>query len=61
MTRTERRASHKKQSRLRIANGEPSVEEIVEGIPQLRYTTEGIVEYVNFRGVLYKNVFTRVT
>jgi hypothetical protein len=61
MTRTERRASHKKQSRLRVSEGEPSAREVVEGIPELRYTTEGLVEYVNFRGVLYKNVFARVT
>ena len=61
MTREDRVASQKKQERLQIKAGAPSVAELKESVPVLRSTTEGIVEYIKFRGVLYKNVFSRVT
>ena len=59
MSRTERRLSHRKQAKLQIGSGAPNAEELVDGVPVLRLTEEGIVEYVSFNGVLYKNVFTR--
>ena len=60
MTRTERRNAHKKQERLQIQSGTPTAEELTEGVPVIRFTAlDGLVEYVNFKGVLYKNVFTR--
>jgi hypothetical protein len=61
MTRTERRASHKKQNRLKIMEGAPRAVDLTEGEPEIRLTEEGLVEYVNFRGILYKNIFTRDT
>ena len=61
MTRTERRNAHKKQERLQVEHGAPTAEELIEGVPVIRFTAlEGLVEYVNFKGVLYKSVFTRV-
>ena len=61
MTRTERRNAHKKQERLQVESGTPTVGELTEGVPVLRLSTTGeLAEYVNFRGVLYKNVFSRV-
>ena len=61
MTRTERRNAHKKQERLQVESGPPLVEELIEGVPEIRLSTTGeLVEYINFKGVLYKNVFTRV-
>ena len=59
MSRTERRLAHKKQERLRITTGRPTASELEDGIPVLRLTNEGMVEYVAFNGVLYKNVFTK--
>ena len=61
MTRSERRSSHKKQNRLRIIEGAPRVTDLTEGEPEIRLTEEGIVEYINFKGILYKNIFTRDT
>ena len=59
MTRQERIALHKKQERLQVKSGVPSVTDLNEGIPVLRSTAEGVVEYVRHNGVLYKNVLER--
>ena len=60
MSRTERRLAHKKQERLRVGSGQPRAGDLENGIPVLRLTDEGIVEYVAFNGILYKNVFTKI-
>ena len=59
MRRQERVALHKKQERLKVESGVPSVDSMVEGIPILRFTDEGVVEYVRHNGVLYKKIFDR--
>ena len=59
MTRQERVAIHKKQERLQIKEGEPTVAELSEGVPTLRSTDEGVVEYVRYRSVLYKKVLDK--
>jgi len=61
ITKSERRSSHKKQERLQIKSGSPAAGELTEGVPALRFTTlDGLVEYINFKGILYKKVYTRV-
>lgn len=60
MTRQERVALHKKQERLQVKQGVPSVAEVKEGVPVLRSTSEGMVEYVKYNGVLHKKVLDRV-
>jgi len=59
MTRAERIALHKKQERLQIKGGVPSVAEMKEGVPSIRETNEGIVEYVKVKGVLHKKVLDK--
>ena len=59
MTRQERIALHKKQERLQIKDGTPSVADLKEGVPVLRSTGEGVVEYVKNNGVLFKKVLDR--
>ena len=59
MTRQERIALHKKQERLQVKSGVPRVVDLNEGVPVLRSTTEGVVEYVRHNGVLYKNVLEK--
>ena len=59
MTRQERVAIHKKQERLQIKGGVPSIAEMKEGVPSIRETNEGIVEYVKVKGVLHKKVLDR--
>ena len=59
MTRHERVALHKKQERLQVKSGTPSKAELKEGVPVLRSTTEGVVEYVKTNGVLYKKILDR--
>ena len=59
LTRAERIALHKKQERLQIKPGKPAVAELAEGVPVLRSTNEGVVEYVRHKNVLYKKIFDR--
>ena len=59
MTRQERIALHKKQERLQVKSGSPSVSDLREGVPVLRSTSEGIVEYVKHNGLLFKKVLDK--
>lgn len=59
MTRQERIALHKKQERLQVKSGVPAVADLEEGVPVLRATSEGVVQYVRHNGVLYKNVLEK--
>ena len=59
MTRQERIALHKKQERLQVKDGAPDVADLKEGVPVLRSTGEGVVEYVKHNGVLFKKILDR--
>ena len=60
ITKQERRALHKKQERLHIKSNVPLAADLEEGVPALRSTSEGVVEYVKFNGVLYKKILDKV-
>ena len=60
MTRQERVALHKKQERIQVGSGVPSATDLKEGVPVLRTTSEGVVEYVKHNGVLHKKALDRV-
>ena len=57
LTRAERIALHKKQERVQGQKNAPSVAELAEGVPTLRTTPEGLVEYVRYNNQLYKKVY----
>jgi hypothetical protein len=59
MTRQERIALHKKQERLQVKEGSPSTNDLQEGVPELRKTPEGVVEYVKHNNVLYKKLLDK--
>ena len=59
LTRAERIALHKKQERLQVKAGKPKVADLTEGVPVLRSTSEGVVEYVRHKSVLYKKVLDK--
>ena len=54
--RVTRKYSHTKQEKLQVKNGLPEVSQMREGVPILRSTNEGVVQYIRYNGVLYKNV-----
>ena len=56
MTRQERIALHKKQERLQIKTGVPAKVDLKEGVPVLRATNEGVVEYTLHNNIIYKKV-----
>ena len=59
MTIQERIALHKKQERLQVKSGTPNISDLKEGVPALRSTSEGVVEYVKHNGVLFKKILDR--
>ena len=60
MTRQERIALHKKQERLQVKSGAPSVDEVKEGSPVLRFVSgTGLRVYYKYNGQLYYNTLTR--
>mgnify|MGYP003151947044 CR=1 FL=1 len=57
--RIARKMQHTKQERLQVSNGVPSVNELRSGVPVVRSTTEGLVEYTKYNNALYKKVLDR--
>ncbi len=57
--RIARKLSHTKQERLQISNGVPSVNDLRTGVPVVRSTPEGVVEYTRYNNALYKKVLDR--
>ena len=54
LTREQRLTLHKTQQRTQVKDGAPSANELSEGVSTLRKTSEGIVEYVKYKNVIYK-------
>ena len=57
LTRSERLSLHKKQERLQVKSGKPVMQELKEGVPVLRLTSEGLTEYVKYKETMYKKVW----
>ena len=57
--RIARKLNHTKQERLQISNGVPSLTDLRTGVPVLRSTNEGMVEYIRHNNTLYKKVLDR--
>ena len=60
MNRHDRLSLHKKQERLQVKDGVPSISELKEGVPVLRSTTDGVVEFVKIKNKLHKKGFTPI-
>ena len=60
MTRQERIALHKKQERTHISEGIPMTSDLKEGVPVIRKTSEGLVEFIKFENRLHKKVLTKI-
>tara|TARA_Y100000310_G_scaffold268397_1_gene280982 strand:- start:512 stop:736 length:225 start_codon:yes stop_codon:yes gene_type:complete len=58
MTREERVAIHKKLESRVVVEGEPDITELPEGVPVIRATDEGVVQFVRYNNEIYKNIFT---
>ena len=54
LRRQARVSSHKKQERLQLKKGAPTISDLKEGVPVLRSTDDGVVEYVKYNGILYR-------
>jgi len=60
MTRQERISLHKKQERTQISEGVPMASDLKEGVPVIRKTSEGLVEFIRFENRLHKKVLTKI-
>tara|TARA_R110002012_G_scaffold319235_2_gene539163 strand:+ start:542 stop:730 length:189 start_codon:yes stop_codon:yes gene_type:complete len=49
-----RTSIHKKQDSLNLKSGIPKIRELAEGVPVLRKTKDGIMQYVRINNLLYK-------
>ena len=58
MTRQERISLHKKQERTHVSDGQPVLGEMKEGVPVLRNTGDGLVEFVKVKDKVRKKVLT---
>jgi hypothetical protein len=56
MIRLER---HQAQRRIQVKPGIPNASDLNDGVPVLRTTREGVVEYVRYNGILYKKVLDK--
>ncbi len=57
MTKIERLARvamHKKQERLLVKDGVPTLDELKPDVPVLSETSGGLIEYVKHKGVLFQ-------
>jgi hypothetical protein len=57
--RVTRKYSHTKQERLQVKSGVPEVSQMREGVPVLRSTFKGVLEYIRYNNVLWWRDFTR--
>jgi len=60
-TTEQRRQLHKKQERMNVGTGIPVVSDLQEGASTLRSTSGGVIEYLNYGGVLYEKRFSQST
>ena len=58
LTRAERMMLHKKQERLQVITGVTKLAELKDGVPVVRFTADGLVEYIKYKGVLHKKQFS---
>jgi hypothetical protein len=61
MTRQARNALHRKQDRIQVKDGVPVITDLVEGVPVIRSTSEGLVEYIRYGNILYKQVYSKAS
>ena len=61
LNRAERISLHKKQERLQVKTGAPSVSDLQEGVPVLRATTNGLAEYVRYNNKLYSSNYNAIS
>ena len=54
MRREDRIERHQAQRRLQVGTGPPTKEEMREGVSVLRQTSDGLIEYVKYNGVIFK-------
>ena len=60
MSRQGRNSEHRKQNRMQIQRGVPSIGELQEGVPVLRLVGGiGVVQYIKCNGELYSSAFSR--
>ena len=58
MSRQDRVNLHKKQERTQVSSGRPDVSELKEGVPTVRQTEDGVIEFLKHNGSLRQKVLS---
>tara|TARA_R100000687_G_scaffold33157_1_gene27169 strand:+ start:723 stop:1100 length:378 start_codon:yes stop_codon:yes gene_type:complete len=58
MSRQDRVNLHKKQERTQVRSGRPDVSELKEGVPSVRQTGDGVIEFLKHNGTLMQKVLS---
>ena len=56
---SDRLALNKKQEKISIGKGVPKLKDLPEGVPIIRMTNQGLIQYIKYKGFLYKNPYIR--
>tara|TARA_R100001594_G_scaffold61622_2_gene95813 strand:+ start:7400 stop:7621 length:222 start_codon:yes stop_codon:yes gene_type:complete len=59
ITKESRNLYSKKQEKISIKNGKPKLSDLEEGVPAIRYTNEGLVQYIRYKNQLYKRSYIK--
>ena len=54
-----RRVNSRKQNKVTIKKGTPTLGELSEGVPVIRMTNEGLAQWVRYNNKLYRLLYTR--
>jgi hypothetical protein len=54
-----RTSIHKKSETVYVSKGKPKIRDLTEGVPVIRTTSDGVVQYVRINNILYESAFTK--
>tara|TARA_Y100000310_G_C20060535_1_gene524772 strand:+ start:139 stop:327 length:189 start_codon:yes stop_codon:yes gene_type:complete len=54
-----RTSIHKKSETVYVGKGKPKIRDLTEGVPVIRTTSDGVVQYVRINNILYESLFTK--
>lgn len=54
-----RTSIHKKAETVHVSKGKPRIKDLTDGVPVIRTTSDGVIQYVKINNILYQSVFTK--
>lgn len=60
-SRISRTLLHTKQNRVNVQKGIPKLGDLTEGVPVIRVTAGGVIQYVRINNVMYQMTYVQTT